>query len=178
MYQPHIKVIVGSCNPVKVNAALAAFRQLFPDDKVECTGIPAPSGVADQPMTSEATRQGAENRVKHCKAQVEADFYVAMEGGVDFFEYGPATFAYVAIADENYFSIGRSAQLPLPRKVYQGLLDGEELGHIMDRLFDTTNVKQHGGAIGLLTNDAETRESAYRQALILTMAPFLHRELF
>jgi non-canonical (house-cleaning) NTP pyrophosphatase len=48
----------------------------------------------------------------------------------------------------------------------------------MDRLFNTTNIKQAGGAIALLTHNAETRESSYRQALILAMAPLLHPELY
>ena len=62
--------------------------------------------------------------------------------------------------------------------MYQALLAGEELGHVMDRLFNTNNIKQKGGAIGLLTNGHETRESNYTQALILAMAPFIHPELF
>ena len=48
----------------------------------------------------------------------------------------------------------------------------------MDRLFKTNNIKHKGGAIGLLTNGLETRESNYTQALILAMAPFLNPELY
>ena len=48
----------------------------------------------------------------------------------------------------------------------------------MDRLFNTHNIKQKGGAIGLLTNELETRQSTYQQALVLALAPFIHRQLY
>jgi inosine/xanthosine triphosphatase len=173
-----IKIVVGSKNPVKINAAKTAISDVFSLEEVECVGLDAPSNVADQPMTSDETRLGAINRIKHCQAHTHADFYVAIEGGVDQFEYGPATFAFVAIADQKQISIGRSCNLPLPTVIYQALKSGEELGHVMDRLFNTNNVKQKGGAIGLLTNGLATRESVYRQAMILAMAPFINPDLY
>lgn len=178
MKQKVIKIVVGSLNPVKVNAVRNAISPLFEDCIIECQGMHAPSGVADQPMTAAETREGAINRVAFCRQHCEADFYVAMEGGVDLFEYGASTFAYVVIADNHKQSVGRSANLPLPQNIYQALLDGEELGDVMDRVFNMKNIKQKGGAIGLLTNGHATRESTYTQALILAMAPFLHSDLY
>lgn len=171
-------MLVGSTNPVKISAARETFIRLFADTDIHCRGIDAPSGVADQPMTEAETRQGAINRVTYCQAQQSADYYLAMEGGVDSFEQGPATFAYVVIASGQHKSVGRSANLPLPLAVWQALRQGEELGEVIDRLFGTRNIKQQGGAIGLLTNGCESRESAYRQALIMAMAPFLHPTLY
>ncbi|OBT08399.1 inosine/xanthosine triphosphatase [Shewanella sp. UCD-FRSSP16_17] len=179
-------IIVGSKNPVKVNAAKVAFSQYFPHHQIHCIGKHAPSLVADQPMTEQETKQGAINRVQFCQsedlanamAETKADFYIAMEGGVDHFDHGPATFAYMAIIHQQQISIGRSALLPLPAQVYQSLQQGEELGHVMDRLFNTDNIKQKGGAIGLLTQGLATRESIYTQAIILAMAPFINAEIF
>ena len=173
-----IKIVVGSKNPVKINAAKSAISDMLSLKEVECIGINAPSSVAEQPMTSEETQLGAINRVKYCQKHTQADFYIAIEGGVDQFEYGPATFAFVAIAREARLSIGRSCNLPLPPVVYQSLKEGEELGHVMDRLFNTDNIKQKGGAIALLTNGLATREGVYRQATILAMAPFIHADLY
>jgi inosine/xanthosine triphosphatase len=173
-----IKVVVGSKNPVKIGAAKAAICEMFALNDVECVGINAPSGVPEQPMTGEDTQLGAINRVKYCQQHAQADYYVAFEGGVDQFEYGPATFAYVAVANQEHMSIGRSCQLPLPPLVYQALQKGEELGHVMDRLFNTDNVKQKGGAIGLLTKGLATRESVYHQATLLALAPFVNPDLF
>lgn len=172
------KIVVGSKNPVKINAAKTAICDILALDSVECIGIDAPSGVPEQPMTTDETKRGAINRVKYCQSNTQGDFYLAIEGGVDLFEHGPATFAFVAIANQTQTSIGRSCNLPLPPAVYQALADGQELGHVMDRLFNTKNVKQKGGAIGLLTNGLATRESVYRQAVLLAMAPFVFPDLY
>ncbi|MCO7188647.1 MULTISPECIES: inosine/xanthosine triphosphatase [unclassified Pseudoalteromonas] len=173
-----IKVLVGSKNPVKVNAARQIFTQYYPDHDIQCEGLHAPSGVADQPLGEPDTLLGAQNRVHHLVDHHTADYYCAMEGGAHQFAYGPATFAFVVISDGLKESVGRSANLPLPQRIYDALLGGEELGHVMDRMFDTDNIKQKGGAIGLLTNHLATRESAYTQALLLAMAPFNHAELY
>ncbi|MEP1444498.1 MAG: inosine/xanthosine triphosphatase [Paraglaciecola sp.] len=173
-----LKIVVGSKNPVKVSAAKTAITEMFALSDLNCVAINAPSGVPEQPMNTEETRIGAINRVKYCQQHCEADYYLAFEGGVDQFEYGPATFAFVAIANQTKISIGRSCHLPLPPAVYSALQRGEELGHVMDRLFNTDNIKQKGGAIGLLTKGLASRESVYRQATLLALAPFVHPELY
>ena len=110
--------IVGSKNPVKINATRATLSQAFAPAAIDVTGISVPSGVADQPMTEDETRLGAINRVKACIEQHRASWYVAIEGGVDMFRDGPATFAYVALYNGQQWSVGRSANLPLPACIY------------------------------------------------------------
>jgi inosine/xanthosine triphosphatase len=178
MGQKLIKVIVGSKNPVKVNASRTVIAELYPEYIVECDGIDAPSNVAEQPMNASDTREGAINRVRYCQQYADADFYIAIEGGVDLLDDGPATFAYIVIANKEQQSVGRSAGLPLPASIYQSLINGGELGPVMDKLFKTVNIKHKGGAIGLLTNGHATRESNYTQALTLAMAPFLYPALY
>ena len=41
------KVIVGSTNPVKIAAVNYAFNAVFTSFEIDCTGVNAPSGVAD-----------------------------------------------------------------------------------------------------------------------------------
>ncbi|SBS33888.1 Non-canonical purine NTP phosphatase [Marinomonas spartinae] len=186
-----IRIIIASKNPVKISAAYQAFNKAFPDHTIHCEEMSAPSGVADQPMTEAETRLGSENRAQFCYQQKShqqdanvmdentVDYFVAMEGGVDQFEEGAATFAYVTIlAKTGKMVTNRSASLPLPHSIYTRLVSGEELGDVMDDLFGTVNIKQKGGAIGLFTNEAENRESIYTQALILCLAPFIHPEHF
>lgn len=173
-----LRIIVGSKNPVKINATKQAISAVLATPSVECLGIDAPSGVADQPMNSIDTLQGAVNRVQYCQQHHQADYYVAIEGGVDKFETGPATFAYIVISNGKNQSVGRSSMMPIPPRVYQALQNGEELGHVMDRLFNTDNVKQKQGAIGLLTNAQSSREIVYTQATILAMAPFVNPQMY
>lgn len=173
-----LRILVGSKNPVKINAARSIFSLYYPAMTIDFQGVDAPSQVPDQPIGEDETRIGAENRVLYCQQYHQADFYVAMEGGAEQFSYGPATFAFVVIANNQQRVIGRSSNLPLPLSLYNALLQGKELGDVMDNAFNTSNIKQQGGAIGLLTNHHATRESTYTQALTLAMAPFLHPALY
>lgn len=173
-----LHIIIGSKNPVKINAAKHIFARYFPEHIIECKGVHAPSNVPEQPLGEDQTHQGAKNRVNYCKAHYEADYYVSMEGGAAQFTYGAATFAYIVIDNGFEQVTGRSSNLPLPIQFYNALLQGKELGDVMDKAFNTTNIKQQGGAIGLLTNNHATRESTYTQALTLAMAPFLNPTLY
>ncbi len=169
-------VIVGSMNPVKVAAAHDVFSACFPNHNCTVHGYAAPSGVAAQPMTAAETRQGAINRVDACRAHFSSSlpdaWYVAFEGGVDVTCDGPVTFAYVACHQGQRRVVTAGPQLPLPDRVYQSLLAGEELGTVMDSLFNEQNIKQRGGAIGQLTKGLASRQSVYASTLTLTLAPF------
>ena len=181
-----LRLCVGSTNPVKVNAAKQAFLTVFPDRQINCVAMKAESGVSEQPMTEAETRLGAQNRARYCAEHFNShtgesalkdkvDYFVAMEGGVDFQEEGAVSFSYVAILNpQGELLTGRSANLPLPTSMFKRLQNNEELGPVIDDVFNTSNIKQKGGAIGVLTNNAATRESVYTQALILALAPALH----
>lgn len=172
-----ISIIVASNNPVKVGAGQRALGQWFPQHHVVAKGMNIDSGVSDQPMTEQETRLGAVNRVERCLALQNneihsVDWTLAYEGGVDLFEDGPATFAYVAISDGKKRVVGRSGNLLIPMTVYAALKAGEELGSVIDQQYGTRNIKQKGGAIGILTNGLATRQSVYVTATLMAMSAF------
>ncbi|USD65752.1 inosine/xanthosine triphosphatase [Vibrio sp. SCSIO 43136] len=169
------RVIVASLNPAKINAVTTAFEQAMPEQTFIFEGVSVASEVADQPMTNEETKLGAINRIRNAKlACSDADFYVGLEAGLD----GDATFAWMIIEDAHKRGESRSASLMLPPKVLEQLRLGKELGDVMDETFATENIKQKGGAIGLLTQNQLTRSSVYHQALILALIPFTNPDLF
>lgn len=55
-------IFVGSTNPVKLNAVIAASSEQWPEVKV--LGFEVASGVSDQPWGDEETKLGAENRAR------------------------------------------------------------------------------------------------------------------
>lgn len=172
-----LTIAVASHNPVKVKAAQQAFAAVFPNAKIAVIEVAADSGIPDQPMSYEQTREGAHNRVTN-SAAVKADFYIAYEGGVDVFEDGPKTFAIVCVSNGQEVIYGQTATLPLPLSIYQNLLNGMELGDAMDALFNTHNIKQKGGAIGQLTQGIETRLSIYKSATVLALSAFAQPYLY
>ena len=171
-----MQIVVTSHNPVKIAAVRQAFESQFPNREITLIPVSVDSGVSDQPMSDQETRQGARNRVSNAILKTpDADFWVGLEGGLDFFDDHLLAFAWMVIAgSDNRISETRSATLPLPPQVQTLVSEGLELGEANDRVFSTLNSKQGGGAFGLLTDGLLTRESIYTQTLILALVPFVH----
>lgn len=171
-----MKVVVTSQNPVKIQAVNRAFKSRFPDKTLEIIPTSVDSGVADQPMCDQETRQGAINRVENARhAMPDADFWVGLEGGLDVLDNRLMAFAWMVVTDANgKRGESRSVSLPLPPEIQSLVTSGMELGEANDRVFSTINSKQQGGAFGLLTEGLMTRESVYTQTLILALIPFVH----
>ena len=169
-----IRVIVASKNPAKISAVESAFAGVF-EQPLDVNGVSVPSEVPNQPMTDKETQHGARNRVKNAQNQhPEADYWVGLEAGIE----DDHTFAWMVISNGTLNGESRSAALPLPPAVLKAVASGKELGDVMDQQFNTVNIKQKGGAIGLLTGGLLTRSSVYHQALILALIPFINEELF
>lgn len=170
----HWTIAVASANPAKINAVKQCFSEVFSQITLQVQGCAVPSGVAAQPMTSEETLLGAQNRIQALKQGLPADFYVSIEAGLD----DEFTFAWMLIERNGIQGKARSASMMLPPAALTQLQQGRELGDVMDSLFGTDNIKQAGGAIALLTDHRLSRSSVYQQALILALIPFLQPELF
>jgi len=168
------KIIVASKNPVKINATLASFQQIFPNETFEAVGVSVPSGVSDQPITSAETIQGAMTRATNAReAQPDADYWVGIEGGIEDTDVGMQCFAWVFVLGHNdRIGRGQTAVFYVPIEVADLVRDGIELGHADDQVFGRSNSKQKNGAIGLLTDDAVDRTSYYVQAVIMALVPF------
>jgi inosine/xanthosine triphosphatase len=171
-----MRVIVASKNPVKVGAARNAFQALFPGVAIELLSASVESGVSDQPMSDDETRRGARQRAKNAAAAMpDADFSVGMEGGIEVVDEQLMAFAWMVVQGASGdLSEARSVTLPLPPAVRELVDSGLELGDANDRVFATVNSKQSGGAYGLLTDGLYTRESVYKQTLIIALTPFVN----
>lgn len=174
------KVIVASKNPVKISASAEGFKKMFPEETFECVGVSAPSGVAEQPMTDEETYTGATNRLSHIKsAEPEADYWIALEGGVEERDGELEVFAWMVIeSKEGVTGKGKTSSFFLPRKIAELVHQGMELGHATDKVFNETDSKQKNGSIGFLTNDNVTRTTYYIEAIIIALIPFKNPSLY
>ena len=173
------QVIVASTNPVKIQAALAGFQRLFPEQSWEARGLSVPSGVGHQPMTDAETRQGALNRARAAQAAVPAaDFWVGIEGGCEELHGRLACFAWAIILGRGQAGESRTGMFFLPEAVAALVRAGVELGEADDRVFGRVNSKQGNGAVGLLTGDVIDRLAYYEHALILALVPFRNAALY
>jgi inosine/xanthosine triphosphatase len=119
------------------------------------------------------TRTGALNRAQTALKETDAELAVGLEGGVQESEFGLMTCAWCVIVDrQGRTGVGGNSSTLLPSVVAEQLRQGVELGVAMDRLVNEHNTKWHDGAIGILTNNLETRQSAYETIIRLALAPF------
>lgn len=167
-----MKILVGSKNNVKVQAAKEAFSKYFEDLEVE--GLEVDSGVPKQPVGKE-TFEGAKNRVKNLQKKGKADFYIGIEGGI-FRVYGRHFSAgVVCISDGKRYSFGISSFFPLPKEVIEEVKKGKELGEVMDLLLQRENIKQNEGAIGVFTKGRISRKELYIQPIVCALIPFINQ---
>ena len=69
--------------------------------------------------------------------------------------------------------VGGSLAMTLPPRVAELVRGGMELGHAMDAVTGTHNVKQGLGAVGILTHGLVTRQQAYETLVAYAFVPLL-----
>ena len=171
------RVAVGSMNPVKLGAVRAVLRQLAPSVQVD--GVAVASGVPDQPLGDAQTIAGATSRAHAARAALDADLGVGIEGGVVETPTGMRTCAWAVVATRDGAAhVGGSLSMPLPDAVAALIRDGMELGHAIDRLLGTENIKHGAGAVGILTEGLVSRQQAYEAIIAYALAPVLGGEIY
>jgi inosine/xanthosine triphosphatase len=176
-----MNILVGSANPVKIEAARAAFSRFFKN--IEVMAFPVSSGVADQPFNEEVFT-GAHNRALALRdidrqRRLGSHFFVGLEGGIirsisRWFVFGAA-----CIIDHTYReAFGTTPHFEIPGNLVERLSSGTELGELIDKLKGMTNTKQGDGAIGFFTKGVLTRKDIYVTGLISALVPFLNRDVY
>jgi inosine/xanthosine triphosphatase len=170
-----IAIFVGSTNPVKIKATHEAARQQWPD--VEVVGMAIKSGISEQPLSDEETRQGALQRAQAAldsglasyvsnnstaKKDVVKMLGLGLEGGV--FEYGDQlwnTVWAVVVDQEGKIAVANGARFSLPQVIANKIRQGEEMGPVMESLVGEMDIRSKQGMIGILTQGFITRTQEY-----------------
>ena len=169
---------------MKLEATKVAFSKYF--DAVEVVGIRVNSKVSNQPVEDE-TFAGARNRVFELKRinearDLNADFFVGIEGGIKKLFHRWFTFGVMCIMDDaGKIGYGTSPFFELPSQISEELLEGEgmiELGDVMDNLIGEKNTKQKQGAVGYFTKGVMDRKRYYVNGLTVALIPFLNEGLY
>ena len=173
------KVIIASKNPVKIQAVKNGFKKMFPNQEFEFIGVSVPSGVADQPFSNDETFLGAKNRADNAFTDFKAaDFYVGIEGGIEFIKNEMEAFAWVFIKSADKYGKARTGTFFLPKEVVKLIKGGKELGEVDDIVFKRSNSKQENGIVGILTGNVIDRTKYYTEAVVLALIPFKNVDLY
>ena len=169
-----MKIFVGSINPVKLNAVINAAGQNWPT--VEVVGLEVISGIADQPIGDELTRQGAENRAraafqlgaKRLSSTFSKKKYsltalgIGLEGGViDLGQEMWSTVWGVVVADTGNVFAANGAKFLVPPRVADQIRGGGEMGPIMEKIMGEKDVRSKQGLIGVITQGFVDRTQEY-----------------
>jgi inosine/xanthosine triphosphatase len=170
---------------VKIAATKEGFSRMFPEEEFQVQGISVPSGVPDQPFSSQETLIGAMNRANAAREKApQADYWVGIEGGVTAEPMGELTkgelwaLAWVTVLNRDQVGKGCTGTFALPPQVAALVHQGKELGEADDIVFGRINSKQENGAVGLLTDNVIDRAAYYFQAVILALIPFKNPALY
>lgn len=190
---PPTHVFVGSTNPVKISAVAAALKETWPEILV--VGLAVASGVAAQPMSDEATKQGADQRAKavltlglsqisSTRSRVTA-LGVGLEGGV----FQPAqspkelwSTVWVSVAtqvdgsSQGEIFRANGARFKIPDPIAQAILAGQEMGDVVGGLTQNPNLKREGGMIGLITTGFVDRTIEYTALAKLALGLWFGRD--
>ena len=176
-----MKILMGTKNPGKIQGAKEAFEKYF--DNVQIEGIAVNSDVSDQPLNKEMFKW-AKNCVKNLKEyeknnNINADFYIASEGGIQNLLCDEWIEFNAAVIEDNsgLISVGTSQGFPIPNK-YMKEIQETELGKVMDRIFNGNELNKGQGGISLLTHGELTRIDLTRNAFTMALTKYINGDLW
>ncbi|GAB4074952.1 DUF84 family protein [Barrientosiimonas marina] len=157
-----MKIVIGSKNSAKIAAVEENFTQ------ADVSAADVPSFVNDQPFSDAETREGALNRAANSIKQTSADAAIGLEGGVMY--VGDSLYLCnwgALVTKENRTFTASGARILLPEHIEKELINGRELGDVMDDYAERQNVRQKEGAIGVFTNEHLSRQDMFSQVINL-----------
>lgn len=166
-----MKIAVGTKNNAKLKAVENVVKRTL-HNEVQVSGFDVASRVSDQPFSDVETRQGAINRALAAKQASGADLGFGLEGGVKWLGEELYLCNWAALASEKEVYTAAGAQIPLPKEIAIALLNGEELGPIMDRYTNTTDTRQHAGAIGVFTDGLIDRSQMFEPIIEMLIGQY------
>ena len=166
------RIAVGSLNPAKIEAVKMVVNRVWPDSNLSTVAVP--TGVSIMPMSDAECLNGARFRARSALNLTGADLGIGMEAGVNPESEGLMLLGWVVVTGKgDREGIASTARLPLPATIAARVLEGEELGPVMDQILNQSNVKQKGGAVGALTAGLVLRKETFAIAVAYALAPFV-----
>jgi len=179
-----VKIAVGSKNPVKVQATKNILEKIFSeqniDGNIEIIPKNVDSEVSDQPVGMEQTIEGAVNRAKNAFSE-DVTLSVGIESGL---METPQTITgfidlqWCAVHDGEKTTLGVSAGFEYPPHVIKEVLQGREVGHVMDQLTGIDELGKKTGAVSYLSNGLLDRLGNTEQCVLMAMIPLINNELY
>jgi inosine/xanthosine triphosphatase len=166
---------IGTKNRAKIEAVKGGLTELL-NQEIHYESFKTDSGVSEQPFSDKETIQGAVNRASAVLERSSGDIGIGLEGGVVHTEYGLFLCNWGALAENGKEPIiAGGARILLPESIAKRLLNGEELGPVMDGFCQTEGIRHHEGAMGIFTNEAVNRDEMFKHIVKLLVGQWEYR---
>jgi inosine/xanthosine triphosphatase len=185
-------IALGSDRAAKIMAVRAALARIAEIDPAwaEATVVarPVKTEVPAMPLTDWEVMEGARQRAVAVRdilkaKQLESDIYVGLEGGFHSIsiegEWHTFLRGWAYATDGEHGSFGATPSIRVPDSIAKAVIEGRrELGHVIDDLAGTRDVRSMQGAWGVISKNLVTRAMSFEVALIAALAPFYNSELY
>ena len=167
-----MNIAIGTTNKAKIGAVEVIVKQFL--GNAEFTYFKAASGVSEQPMTTEETRQGAINRAKNTMTATGAALSFGLEGGVTEIEgvMYICNWGALVLNDGTVFTAA-GAQVVLPKEIADEIRNGKELGPVMEAYTQRRDIRQQAGAVGIFTHGLVDRQKMFEHIITLLLGQYL-----
>ncbi len=173
-----MKVVVGSLNPVKLNATRNILEKIY--GEIDISSKDVDSEVSDQPFGIDETVKGAVNRAKNSYSS-DVDLSVGIESGL--METPNTLTGYIdlqwcAIFDGDKVTLGVSSGFEYPPEVVNEVLNGVEVGDVMDKITGIDKLGTKKGAVSYLSRDMLDRTENTEQCVLTAMIPRMNENIY
>jgi inosine/xanthosine triphosphatase len=173
-----MKVGVGSRNQVKVQATRNILDKVYA--KLDVISVDVDSGVPDQPFGVNQTIQGAINRAHNALLE-DYDLGVGIESGLMKTPHTLTDYVdlqWCAIYDGDKTTLGVSAGFEYPPWVMDEVLNGREVGDVMDQLTGVEHLGEKMGAVSYLSRGMLDRTGNTEQCVLMAMIPRMNEDIY
>jgi inosine/xanthosine triphosphatase len=175
-----LRVVVGSTNPVKVEAARSVFGRAFPGRKLEVHGIRVESSVPSEPYGKDVIN-GALQRAQSAIDEADAHLGVGIEAGLFWCEHlqDYIDVQYCAIVDRGErMTLGHGPGFQYPPPIMSKVKEGKTVGQAMADISGISGIGRKQGVVGYLSKGIMVRKGLTETAIIAAMLPRLNPKLY
>ncbi|HTG85480.1 MAG TPA: inosine/xanthosine triphosphatase [Pyrinomonadaceae bacterium] len=184
-------IALGSDRAAKIMAVRASVARVAAIDAgwadVNVVARRVETNVPNMPLTDWQLMQGARERALAVRdslksRRLEADIYVGLEGGFHSIsiegEWHTFLRGWAYATDGKRGAFGAGPSIAVPADIVKRVVEGRELGDVIDEVTGGRDIRSKQGAWGILSRDLVTRSMSFELALIAAFAPFYNSRFY
>jgi len=175
-----LNVVVGSTNPVKVEAVRSVLERAFPRKKLSVRGIGVESTVASEPYGKDVIN-GALQRAQSAIDEKEAHLGIGIEAGLFWSEalQDYMDVQYCAIVDRGErITLGHGPGFQYPPPIMSKVKEGKTVGQAMADISGIRGIGRKQGVVGYLSKGIMVRKKLTETAVIAALLPRMNPDLY